>query len=167
MPDAVSGRQLVANPGAVGVRSINFFDMTGPDNSAFGWPLQVGVGRNNTEGNPSAPCIVLAQPGAWRFRWAVKPGARTVAVYCKQPANLSPYPSLAVKADASLGVPSDVEVTSTGGAGWVAVGPASLTITAAGALWVELRNNLRAGYDPTNGSTMPWAPCYFDHLVFT
>lgn len=160
MADAVSGRQLVAVPTAVGVRSINFFDLTGPDNSSAGWGLQVGVQRSNTEGTPSAPSLLLAQPGAWRFRWQVVPGSQTISVWCKQVVNTSPYPSMMLKANPDIGFAADVETSAAAGVGWKKIGPVTATVSTPGVLWVELRANLRTqGYAT---SSTPWELCHFD-----
>jgi hypothetical protein len=164
---AVSGAKLVASAGSVGVRSFNMFDMAGPHSDSGGahggWGLQVGVIQDNTEGFPSPPSIALRQPGVWRFRWQLSPGTQTISCYAKQPANASPYPSLIVKANSSIGVNADVTGTSPGGAGWVKIGPVTVVATAPGVVWVELRNNLTT-LDPTRGVTGPWAICYFDNI---
>jgi hypothetical protein len=167
MADAISGRQLVATPVAVGIRSVNFFDMTGPHGSSFGWPLQVGVTKDSVEGDPATPCIILKQPGAWRFRWGVEAGARSIAVYCKQVDNTSPYPSLVIKANTDAGINADVETFAAAGAGWKTIGPVAINPSGYGVLWIELRNNYRGSYDSTRATGSPWSPCYFDHIVTT
>lgn len=116
--------------------------------------MTFGARKETTEGYPSTPCLVLTQPGFWRFRWAVTAGVRTIRVDCKQVANTSPYPSIIIKAS-SFGNAADVVATSAGGAGWVTIGPATFTATGPGVVWVELWNNLRV-----NGT-----PCFFDHTV--
>lgn len=114
----------------------------------------IGAAKETSEGNPGTPCLVLKQPGFWRFRWAVTAGVRAIRVDCKQAYNTSPYPSIIIKAS-SFGNAADVTATSAGGAGWVTIGPASFTATGSGVVWVELWNNLiRAD-----------SPCYFDHIV--
>jgi len=138
---------------------------TGPGNSSLGWHMQPGVTQSAAEGFPSAPSIALSQPGAWRFRWQVSPGTQTISCYCKQPANASPYPTMVVRANADLGLNSDVTGTSPGGTGWVKIGPLTVVVTSPGVLWVELRNNLKT-LDPSSvrGATGPWAICYFDNI---
>lgn len=121
----------------------------------FGRVMQVGAIRDDTEGNPGTPSLKLTYPGFWRFRWVVRAGSRSIQVNVKQADNRSPYPSLIVKANSDVGVSSDLTTTSTGGAGWVVVGPLTFTATATGLLWVELWNNTT--YEP--------APCFFDHIV--
>jgi hypothetical protein len=160
----VSGKQNVATASIVGLRSISMFDMSNVDNSSGGWALQVGVQRSDTEGFPSPPSILLAQPGAWRFRWQVSPGTQTISCYCKQGINLAPFPSMVVRADASLGVSLDVTGTSAGGTGWVKIGPLTVVCTSPGVLWVELRANY-AGQDSSGANPLgPWYPCYFDNI---
>jgi len=90
----------------------------------------------------------------WRFRWAVAAGAHSITVKVKQAANASPRPSLVVRTNPDIGVNDDVVVAAGMGAGWVTIGPASITATSDGAVWVELRNNLDA--------PIASAPCYFD-----
>ena len=140
------------------------FDMTGPGNSSAGWSMQTGVERSNVEGNPSPPCIVLRQPGAWRFRWQVNTGSQTISIYCKQAINLAPFPSMVIKADPSLGVAADIVGISAGGAGWVKIGPLTAVATSPGVLWVELRANYM-GQDASSANPLgPWYPCYFDNV---
>lgn len=160
---AVSGKQSVAAPTNIGLRSVNLFDMAGQDQSSGGWAFQIGVQRSDTEGFPSAPCIALRQPGAWRFRWQVQPGTQTISCYCRQPANAAPYPTMVVRANPTFGVNADTVGTSPGGTGWVKIGPITVVATSPGVLWVEFRNNL-ATLDPTRGDTGPWAICYFDNV---
>jgi hypothetical protein len=164
MPSAVSGKQLAGVPTAEGIRGIALFDMTGPDKSSFGWQLQVGVKKSTTEGYPANPSILLGQPGAWRFRWQVQTGTQTISCYCKQAINASPFPSMVARADSSLGLAADVTGTSGGGAGWVKIGPISVTVSGPGVLWVELRANYKGMNASSANPLGPWYPCYFDDI---
>lgn len=124
----------------------------------FGRHLQVGVLRNNTEGNPAQPSLQLDIPGMWRFRWGVIAGPRTIRVNVKQVVNASPRPTLIVRANSAVGLNSDLTVTAGSSTGWIVLGPASFTATAAGPLWVELWNNYHGQYQ---------TPCFFDHIIST
>lgn len=115
-------------------------------------------GKDTTEGN-AQPSLRLDAKGVWRFRWNVASGTRTVQVDCKQALNLSPYPSLVVKANPSIGVNSDETGTAAAGSGWKTIGPVTINPSSAGSVWVELRAN----YDGQYGT----APCYFDNVSTT
>lgn len=119
--------------------------------------MTVGAQRNNTEGNAAAPSLELQLNGSYRFKWVVRAGARSVSVLVKYPTDVAPRPSLVIKANAGVGLASDVEEISAGGTGWVTIGPAAFTATADGVVYVELRNN----------TTYRAMPCYFDHIVTT
>lgn len=166
MADAVSGRVMAANPAAHGVGAFHLFGATGPDNSSLGWGFQVGVQKSTTEGNPAVPSLVLAEPGRWRFKWGVTAGTHTAAIYCKQVENVSPYPSMVIRANTAIGVNADVVGTSPGGAGWVTIGPITVIPSSDGVLVVELRNDLQT-LNPARTGLSPWSPCYFDHIVLT
>lgn len=112
-------------------------------------------GRNNIEGDPSQPCLQLLSRGFWRFRWVVQSGYRYISISAKQPENKTPYPSMIIKKNPSIGVDLDVEGVSTGGTGWVTI-EAVITPSSAGAVWVELHANYDA---PTE--------TYFDNLTFS
>jgi hypothetical protein len=104
--------------------------------------MQLGVIQNTVDGYPSAPSIQLTIHGFWRFRWTVTPGARTISVQVKQAANSTPYPTIIVRKNASIGISADVTGTSPGGTGWVTIGPVTVTPSSEGVVWVELWNNL-------------------------
>ena len=124
----------------------------------FGRHVQIGVLRNNTEGSPAQPSLELNIPGMWRFRWGVTPGVRTIQINVKQAINTSPRPTMTVKANAAIGVATDQVATAASASGWIVLGPISITVSAAGPLWVELRNNYYGNFA---------TPCYFDHIVAT
>ncbi len=115
--------------------------------------------RDAVIGNSLPPSLRLDSLGSWRFRWTVAVGTRTMSVFVKQAVNLSPRPTLIVKANPEIGVNSDVTVTAGSGSGFVLLGPATINPTVAGAVWVELHNN----YDGQTGG----APCYFDDIGTT
>ena len=126
--------------------------------STFGRHMQVGVLRSDTQGNPSAPCLQLDIPGMWRFRWAISVGLRTIRINCLQASNGSPRPTMVVKANSAIGLAADITATAGLSTGWVTVGPASFTATAAGVVWVELWNNYFGAIN---------TPTYWDHIVAT
>jgi len=95
----------------------------------------------------------------WRFRWRVRTGARSIQVNVKQAVNISPRPSLIVKANPGIGINADVTGTAASNTGWVVIGPVNITPSSDGAVWVELWNN----YD----AQVYQAPCYFDHIFAT
>lgn len=111
-------------------------------------------GKDSTEG-----ILRMDAKGMWRFRWVVASGNRTIEISVKQPVNLTPYPTLTVKANPDIGVNSDVTETSPGGAGYVTIGPASISPSSAGAVWVELKAN----YDGQYGTS----PCYWKDVTTT
>ena len=131
---------------------------------SFGRHMQVGVLRNNSEGNPAQPSLQLDVPGMWRFRWSVQAGSRYIQVNCKQVNNGLPRPTMVVKAASGI-LASDQTGTAGSSTGWVTI-TVSFTALTAGALWVELHNNDYA-LVPAAGATAAHNPCYFDHLVAT
>lgn len=150
------------------LRGICIGGMTSIEGEApFGRHLQVGVLRSNAEGSPATPSLLLCQPGQWRFRWAVHAGARSISVLAKQGANVAPHPSMIVKSNPAIGVNADVSASSPGGTGWQTIGPISVSPSSDGALWVELWNNDKGTYNPSNGNVCPANPAFFDHLIFT
>lgn len=150
----VTGKQCVVGA----LQGVSIGGMTSIHGDTFDRHLKTGVRKELVEGSPSAPCLALDYPGFWRFRWTVKPGAHSVSVLVKQVANVAPYPSLIVKANADVGLLSDVTVSGSGGTGWSTAGPALATFSAEGSVWVELWNNCKSVFQ---------SPAYFDHLVFT
>lgn len=124
-----------------------------------GSEYMVNSRKDLTEGNPSAPSLYMSSQGKWGFKWILNAGTRTISIDCKQPVNLSPRPTLTVLKDVSLGINSDMTGTATSGTGWVTIGPVTITPTATGVVWVELRNE----YDDVNENS----PCYWDNIVIT
>jgi len=125
--------------------------------------LQVGIGKNITDGNPNSPCLEIAQPGMWRFRWVVKPGQRRISVLCKQVKSATGQrPTMILKRNTAVGLNSDITVTAPAGSGWVNIGPYTFTATGTGVVYVELRNNLFMNECPLQESK-----ALFDHIVVT
>jgi hypothetical protein len=111
-------------------------------------PYALG-GLDATVGNP-APSF-KNQGGAWPVRLAVKSGARTVKVDVLQPDATAARPVMRIKANPSIGIPSDVTATAGSQTTWQTL---SVTInpTADGAFVLELENP-----DPEK-------PCWFDNV---
>ncbi len=103
--------------------------------------IQTGVRRDDVEGDAAPPSMALDLPGRFRFRWGVEAGARTVKCRTKQVSNVTgKRPRLIVCANPAIGVNSDVIVDAGSSTGWLDLGPASVTPTSNGVLWVELWN---------------------------
>lgn len=118
----------------------------------------VAGAKDTSEGNPQ-PSLRMDALGSFRFRWQVLAGARTIQIQCKQAINLSPRPTMVIKANSDIGVNADVTVTAGSGAGYVTIGPETINPVSDGALWVELHNNL--------DYQIAVAPCYWDNLSTT
>lgn len=118
----------------------------------------VSAEKETTEGNPQ-PCIKLHSKGYWRFRWSVAAGTRTIQADCKQALNLTPYPSIKVNANPSIGVNADVVSSAGAGAGWKTIPAASISPSSAGCVWVELHANYDGQFNVY--------PCYFDNVSAT
>jgi hypothetical protein len=156
---AFADSRAYMGPGAVGVIkgiSLGMAD-SWRNGGSYARTLSYGVGKSTVQGDPATPSLQVDFNGFWSFRWVVASGTRTITVRVKQATNQTPYPSVIVKANAAIGVNSDATGTSAGGAGWVTIGPVTVTPTSAGVLMVELWNN----------STHSKDPCYFDHIVTT
>ena len=121
--------------------------------------FQVTGGETLTDGFPTPPSLRLDSLGKWRFRWGFSAGTRTISVSVKQVVNQSPRPSMIIKNNPSIGVASDVVTVAPSGAGWVTIGPTTITPTVTGAVWVELWNNLDSQFAAT--------PCFWDNINTT
>jgi hypothetical protein len=117
-----------------------------------------GGGESLTQGNPAAPSLSLPFPGSFRFRFVARPGTHTIQINCMQAANVSPRPSMIVRANTVVGLSSDQTAVAPSGTGWVVIGPIVMTFSALGAVYVDLCSNSTAELA---------APCYFDHIVAT
>lgn len=115
-------------------------------------------GKDVLQGNPQ-PSLRIDNRGRWRLHWTVPAGTRTIQIDCLQAVNVSPYPTLIVKANPAVGLNSDQVATAPAGAGWKTIGPLSINISSPGGVWVELHNNYL--------SVAGGAPCYFDNVVVT
>lgn len=116
-----------------------------------------GVGKELSQGNPAIPSIKIEAKGRWRFRWKMLAGPRTLTLKCKQEINVSPRPSVIIKANPEIGINSDITTVATSGTDWVTIGPIAVNPTIIGATWVELHAN--ADYQN--------AVCYFDNIKRT
>jgi hypothetical protein len=123
---------------------------------SFGRHLQVGIFKETTIGNPTQPSMREDIPGFFRFRWGVLIGTRSIQINVMQPANSTPRPTMTVKANSAVGLAADLAGTAGASTGWVVIGPLSFVCTAAGYVWVELRNNYYGQYN---------SPCYWDHRI--
>lgn len=101
-------------------------------------------GKTILQGNPTQPALELTTQGYWRFRWSVLSGYRYITIDVKQEENQAPRPTLVVKANPSIGVLDDVVEEAPSGTGWVTIGPAVITPSDSGAVWVELYANYDA-----------------------
>lgn len=145
-----------AEPASIALNGMNMGGPVSWDGTGhFGRPLQNGAIESTTVGNPP-PSLQLSSPGFWRFKWTLQAGARTISVQCLQ-TNIAPYPSMVVKANAAIGIPSDLMATVLSGGVFVTIGPINITATAEGATWVELHNNLQLAN----------SPCWFDNIITT
>jgi hypothetical protein len=117
-----------------------------------------GMSKETSEGSPNSPCIRLEFPSFWRFRWVVKPGQRQIAVRVKQAKTFPDQrPKLVVKANANVGLTSDLEAVAPEGTDWVVLGPIIFTATGTDMVYVEVHNRLQISF----------TPMFFDHIVAT
>jgi len=79
--------------------------------------------------------------GVCRIAWTFAAGARTFSVDVYQPLNLSPRPTMVVRANGDAGIRADVTGTAASGAGWVTI-TVNVSPIVAGTVWVDLFNNL-------------------------
>lgn len=118
-------------------------------------PMVLG-GQDLTVGNSSASFRMDAA-GTWSVEIPFPSGTNTIQVDVKQSVNVSPRPTLIVKANPDFGVNADVTGTAGSGAGFVTIGPLTVAPTSDAALTVILANN----YDSQDGG----APCYWTNLI--
>ena len=165
---APGGITYVGLPRSIGLAGVNLGGAPSWDGeSSFGRVLQVGAQESLTIGYLSAPSLQLNAPGFWRLRWTVTAGTHTVSVYVMQSANVTPYPSIIVKKNPAIGVNSDVTGTSPGGAGWVQIGPVTISPTSEGVVWVQLWNNLNLPTIIGIPGGAVGSPCYFGQITVT
>lgn len=115
----------------------------------------LGVSKSDTVGNP-VPSMLMQYPATFKFRWAAESGARTVQVDVKQSCNVSPRPTLTVKANPDAGISFDVVGSAPSSTGWVTIGPLNLTPTSNSVLIIELSCNQRQEGDDG---------CFWDNLT--
>ena len=130
---------------------------------SFGRHMQVGINKDVSIGNPSAPSLRLDYPGFWRFRYVVRPGTRKVSIITQQNSTGSYRPTVVVKSNPSIGLMADVSASAADVPGWTTVGPVTFAVTGTDVVWVELHNN-NYGMPNLNGSLIS-TPAYFDHIV--
>ena len=116
-----------------------------------------GAVRDDVEGDEAPPSLRLDYNAAYRFRWGVKAGARTIKCKTKFAKNEAPRPSIVIKANPAVGLLADVEGFAPSGTGWQQISPIGFTATADGGVEVELRNNTLTSNNP----------CWFDTIETT
>jgi hypothetical protein len=112
----------------------------------------MGVARNDSDGNPSAPCQSQPRPSVLKdIFWRVNVGSNTLEIDCKYTGTA---PRIIIRANPSLGLQADHTVTAGAGSGWVTLSY-TFTATAKGVVnvWRE-----RLDGDITH-------TCLWDHLV--
>lgn len=112
--------------------------------------------QDQSIGNPGASFRMDCR-GVWNAWIPFPSGTNTIQVDVQQAVNLSPRPTLTVHADASVGINSDIVGTAGSSAGFVTIGPLTVSPSADAILLVTLANN----YD----GQFPGSPCYWDNLV--
>jgi hypothetical protein len=117
-----------------------------------------GITEYFTDGSPAAPCMQIAIPNSFRFRWVIHTGVNTIQVNAKQVVNQNPRPSITVRANSSIGIPNDIIAYAPSGNGWTTTNTITINNTSGnkGAVYVDLANNY-GGQSNT--------PAYFDHIV--
>jgi len=113
--------------------------------------LTANSGLDSQIGNP-VPSLKLSL-GRYQFRLAVKSGARTVKVDVRQPDAAAARPVMRIKANPSIGIPSDVTATAGSQTTWQTLS-ATINPTADGVFILELENP-----DPNLVK-----PCWFDNV---
>lgn len=95
-------------------------------------------GRDDGDGDDSPPCLLVLKGGRFRFRFPVAAGNRSLSVRAKETSGLVARPQLVVRANAAVGIATDLVTTAPAGTGWVALGPLEFVASAKGAIVVEL-----------------------------
>lgn len=156
MPDAIWDRLATACQLSA-IQGFHLGGMTGPSGASDGTLYQFGIAINNTEGLPAPPSLLLPQLGYWRFRWVLHTSINTIQVDVKQAANVAVRPSMTVKANPACGVNADSSSSAASDAGWVTIGPLTVSPSGVGAVFVEFHNNVVTQY----------ADCFWKNLVIT
>ena len=151
-----SPNQKAFNGGGLGIT--NFFVGSGVDSPVADCcssrTYQYGAEYEAVEGSPAPPSLALKENGYWRFRWLVGTGNRSITVFVKQASNLSPRPTLKLRANAAVGLVADVVTTAASSVTWTAM-TAAFVCTGTGVIWVEMWNNTLQ---------LPQDPAYFDRI---
>lgn len=95
-------------------------------------------GRDNTDGEPDAPCIRILMGGSLRFRCPVDSGTRRISVKARESSLLPERPRLVVHANNEIGLNSDLTAQAPPGTDWVTIGPVIFTASQKGGVVVEL-----------------------------
>jgi hypothetical protein len=121
--------------------------------------FNAGISKSPTEGSLSAPSLVMDRAQVFSVRWPVVSGsANTFSIKVKQPGCSTLPPRIVAKADASLGVNSDVVGTAAVGTGWLTIGPISVTPSVSGVIEVQLESRADCDFP---------ALCYWDSISVT
>ncbi len=139
-----------SRPGRIGV--LQNMAMTGTT-------YVLGLNRDDTVGTATAPSLRIDNPNAFRFRWGLTAESHSIQVSSKQArsVNTSSCPSIVVKANASIGINSDIiAYAPSGSSDWTTIGPLIVAPLIGGGVWVELRNN-EYGFKDN--------PAWFDQLI--
>lgn len=96
-------------------------------------------GRDDADGHPLPPSLKMVRAGAYKFKWPVAAGARTISIDIKCTVNVAGFrPYMVLKANPGIGVNEDIRATAASGSGWNTIGPLTVTPNLAGVLEVEI-----------------------------
>jgi hypothetical protein len=96
-------------------------------------PLLLGAGRDDTQGQTTAPSQSHPRPGILKdVFWPVSAGMRSFSIDCKSTGGA---PRLRVQAAPDLGIASEQIVTAVAGSGWQTL-TFTFTALAAGVIWM-------------------------------
>jgi hypothetical protein len=136
---------------------------------ATGWLKKINLGgtsesellcfitKDSAEGTPGVPSMKMDRANTFEFFWPVSAGSHDFSVSVKQAANLSPRPRVTIIANAECGVNANSSATAAAGAGWVTIGPITITPSSDGAVRVRLENMLEGIH----------TPCFWDNISVT
>ena len=102
--------------------------------------LHLDAGRENVDGDPSAPCMRVIRGGTVRFRFPVSAGNRRLSVRARELSTQVARPELVIKANPEIGLNADMRASAPAGTDWVVVGPLEFAAVAVGGIVVELRS---------------------------
>src|SRR5690606_2428061 len=95
-------------------------------------------GRDNTDGEPDAPCIRIRLGGSLRFRCPVDSGTRRISVKARERSSQPERPRMVVHANNEIGLNSALTAQAPPGTGWVTIGSVTFTASQKGGVVVEL-----------------------------